>query len=181
MLSLILSSKSRAYILVWNSSRHNVYHHQRPFYDKSFRILTLYFLIRLSDLNTLQNKWLRFCIINNHILSTSMPFFWQIWRYSFIEIFPSFNGSAESKMAVRAETYLFNKFQLELSLVSYCLHLRGSFSPSVFVPPLTPSWLISNPITKLGLLFLLSEINIKCELKIRNITQGKPTIFFRTN
>ena len=36
---------------------------------------------------------------------------------------------------------------------SVCLHLRGSFSPSVFAPPLTPFWWILNLLSP----FMLSE------------------------
>ena len=86
---------------------------------------------------------------------TSIPFLRQTWRYSFIEIFPSFKGSAESKIAVRAKSKLFC-ICLKKGFW-FCPHLRGSVSPSVFAPRRTPFWRILKPIIEQGLPFTLSE------------------------
>ena len=78
---------------------------------------------------------------------TSIPFFWQIWRYSFIEIFPSLNGSAESKIAVKAKCvdvkWIYFREQ-EYVHYLFCLYLRGFFSPSVSARPQTPFWLTAD-------------------------------------
>ena len=79
---------------------------------------------------------------------TSIPFFWQIWRYSFIEIFPSLNGSAESKIAVKAKKVLMLKGYIwerkEYMHYLFCLYPRGFFSPSVSARPQTPFWLTAD-------------------------------------
>ena len=78
---------------------------------------------------------------------TSIPFFWQIWRYSFIEIFPSLNGSAESKIAVKAKGVDVKWIYLrENEYVHYlfCLYPRGFFFPSVSARPQTPFWLTAD-------------------------------------
>ena len=78
---------------------------------------------------------------------TSIPFFWQIWRYSFIEIFPSLNGSAESKIAVKAKCvdvkWIYFREQ-EYVHYLFCLYPRGFFSPSVSARPQTPFWLTAD-------------------------------------
>ena len=79
---------------------------------------------------------------------TSIPFFWQIWRYSFIEILPSLNGSAESKIAVKAKKVLMLKGYIwerkEYMHYLFCLYPRGFFSPSVSARPQTPFWLTAD-------------------------------------
>ena len=78
----------------------------------------------LTDMNRFCQKSFIICINQKCIISTSIPFFWQTWRYSFIEIFPSFNGSAESKMAVKAEhiflLQLFDNILLEFEHIFVC-------------------------------------------------------------
>ena len=90
----------------------------------------------------------QFLAVQHNQYPTSIPFFWQIWRYSFIEILPSLNGSAESKIAVKAKKVLMLKGYIwerkEYMHYLFCLYPRGFFSPSVSARPQTPFWLTAD-------------------------------------